>query len=35
WNLHKIIYRLRKFGTVTIKLADQSIPACKAIKTKS
>lgn len=25
----------RKFGTVTIKLADQSIPACKAIKTKS
>ncbi|WP_192455589.1 putative pilus system protein FilF [Acinetobacter oleivorans] len=25
----------RKVGTVTIKLADQSIPACKAIKTKS
>jgi hypothetical protein len=25
----------RMLGTVTIKLADQSIPACKAIKTKS
>ncbi len=25
----------RKLGTVTIKLADQSIPACKAIKIKS
>ncbi|MBD8353084.1 hypothetical protein HZZ09_15540 [Acinetobacter nosocomialis] len=25
----------RQLGTVTIKLADQSIPACKAIKIKS